>query len=598
MAVARVYPHKRLPRRFSFFDYSIPDGMVVRRGSAVRIPWRGGFCDGFVQEVVMETDIEKIRPIEAVHPFFLSVEEIALMERIAKETVQSVASVLHALIPSTPKRGSQSSRAVVTAGHPLTMRPAEAEELRLMKAQAQYVAACLLKDRKAIMLLLVPTVREADLLQGTLKAFHPLVVSGAMTKPHRFSAWSRWRKEGRLLIGTHTACAYLPSRVTDIVLVDVGNHDHKQTDQNPRFDARRVASWFRSLRPIRLHRLDTIPSHRFLVPTATPVTLLSSRLPPPRIISLTRSFTASPSPFITPELMEGLNETFENGRKALLILDRKGAYSLLRCDACGWTATCAEHSIPLQVVDGALKCARPVHAQAPPYISREGGVGVVIREPMLIPDACPKCKSPKLRGRGRGIATVATALARLYPDVRIHSYEKGKLIDDSADLWISTRHYLDAVWDPFLPPAFHLVALLCADLSLVREGSMLEAWRTVSQAQAVAADTSLMIQTFQPGIFGRLFEKPDVWIAEELRARKLLHQPPFLRHAEIRSRTSVSSQEATSILEGIRDHVPSAHIDVTASAIGVSLPPDAIDHFLAFASTLPDSLTVDSDVFS
>jgi len=105
--VAEIYPLQRLPRRFRVFDYLVPEGVTVSRGSIVRISLRGRVSLGVVANVkeTIEAGI-KAKPIDGVLETSLTEREMDAYESIAADIVQSPSSLLHAAIPSPPKRSS------------------------------------------------------------------------------------------------------------------------------------------------------------------------------------------------------------------------------------------------------------------------------------------------------------------------------------------------------------------------------------------------------------------------------------------------------------------------------------------------------------
>ncbi|HLD17697.1 MAG TPA: hypothetical protein VJB99_01320, partial [Patescibacteria group bacterium] len=100
--IAEVALVQRLPRHCDGFSYGVPSGMDVRRGTAVRVPFRfASSVPGFVRSVRPGDPhrrgfkwINEIVPDNA-----LSEEEMDRIEETAFETVQSVSAVLYAAFP-------------------------------------------------------------------------------------------------------------------------------------------------------------------------------------------------------------------------------------------------------------------------------------------------------------------------------------------------------------------------------------------------------------------------------------------------------------------------------------------------------------------
>lgn len=112
MNIAAIYPLKRLPRRFGFFDYKIPEGMSLQRGNLVVIPFRRELIFGIVAEIKNkpERGIVLKSVTKFCKDFTLKEKELSFFEYLAIDLVQSVASVLYVSIPTPQKARMATNR--------------------------------------------------------------------------------------------------------------------------------------------------------------------------------------------------------------------------------------------------------------------------------------------------------------------------------------------------------------------------------------------------------------------------------------------------------------------------------------------------------
>lgn len=111
---------------------------------------------------------------------------------------------------------------------------------------------------------------------------------------------------------------------------------------------------------------------------------------------------AAGSQTLSEELCEQLRETFERREQAILLLNRRGYHTLVKCSSCGEVYRCPNCSIPLTY-----------HAANRRMICHYCGHSVPADAP------CPSCKSAMLRQTGVGTQRVEEELHALFPDARI-----------------------------------------------------------------------------------------------------------------------------------------------------------------------------------
>ncbi|MBU1705120.1 hypothetical protein KKG19_00095, partial [Patescibacteria group bacterium] len=275
--VVEVYPIKRLPRRFEVFDYLIPEGLEIKRGNFVLVPWRNRQIWGVaarIKEIPMR-DIKLKTVAEVMDGICLSDQEVRFYEQTAGDLVQSVGSILHAAWPKVPKRGKEFARRERT-GYQLTLPKSEIANVRQVFEQMNHlnqgfvlasdlrrtavlIAGMIHEEPKQANLIICPNGRDAELLAAGLHHLKPILVSGQETPIARWQAWQAWRRQGGLFIGTRLSALLLHPEIKNVFVIRSGQQNHKQEDRNPRYDTRRLARLIQDGWPAKLWQMDAVP---------------------------------------------------------------------------------------------------------------------------------------------------------------------------------------------------------------------------------------------------------------------------------------------------------------------------------------------------
>jgi len=338
--LAEIYPIKRLPRRFRTLSYMIPKGMAVERGTIVEIPFRTGTVFGVVASLRSEEASDRsffAKPILKIFsPLVFSSAEVGWFEALAEELV------LHAALPSFPKREKLTVKKVF-GGKQLTI---PADEILPLSETAKHMATL---DRAFIFSLdlrrsaalisayrkhcpdisiqiIAPHVRDAELLQTHLAHLSPFFLTGEETALKRFRIWKNYRESSNgILIGSRVAALLPHPKLGAVFLVRSSHRDQKQSNQNPRYDARHTASLLSKYLHARLFFLDAAPrtDDLLLFPEARFLRPLS--LPQPSVADLVRERLVSPHPILSSTAVQTIFETLEKKKRVLCVYNKRGA---------------------------------------------------------------------------------------------------------------------------------------------------------------------------------------------------------------------------------------------------------------------------------
>jgi len=536
--IAKVYAMKRLPRRFSVFDYAVPEGLNVARGQMVEIPFRNKTIHGIVagvQEKSEETSLKEI--VGVVEEIRLREEELAFFESLAFDLAQSVPSLLYQALPTPPKR---QGKARVPPSTALRISKDDIEELKRLSNQPRLkrgfrqvsdlrrmtalILATLTKNPHESALVLVPTTRDAKLVAAHLGSLKPCFSTGEESNNQRYEAWKAFRTgECRLFVGTRTAAFLTRPDLTSIFVLRSSHPSHKQQDRNPRYDTRTVAL-ARAEHGANLIFMDDMirPEDMLLFSKderdefVTPVETI--------LIPMNKERATAPHPLLGSSTVRHIEEGLAGSQRVLCVYNRKD----------------------------------------------------------------------------EKLATLHEAFANLIPQFPAGFLNKEHPQDYHEQLLITTEHYRENVFNAFMPGRLGLIVLLNADGPLHEKTFRAKehALRTVSgwRGVAAAARCPLLIQTDSPDVFSSYFENPDQVLQEELEMRISYGYPPKRRFMRI------TTKEGMALLETLKIQIietePSAEARIQEETLFVAVDPDQTQGLLELFSTLDDHYIIDTAAFS
>ena len=541
---ADVYPIKRLPRRFGAFTYIVPESLSSSpaRGMFVMVPWRTGTVRGIVREVHDRAEKDEIKTITGMLPECLDDAELNVYETTAKETFQSVSSILDSAFPTPRKRklsqkpcsgassrancGALIPRETVTRMEMLAKQSVSSFVTTVDLIDTTLLVRFLTKHCKGPILFLVPHQHDLDVAQELLSTWNlsTTLCTSNLTEAQRFDVAESWRA-GKipLLLSTRLGSLLLPPKhLGAIVIGRSGMFEHAQYDRNPRYDARRFAHAWSKIYHASLFLCDTLPRCVDLVSSPRseePVKKEDAPLKETEIINIQDRLRFGDEPLLTDPLIKQIEETLAKKKRVLIICNQKGFGAKLECKHCGFIEVCGTCQKPLSVYETYLFCAPCKRATKKP-------------------DACRKCKQTKLKAVRPGTGTLAKLLKAHWPEAVIETIEKeGSSPSKKASIIVATSFYYEAFYQPH-KDVFGLVALACVDQEIRLEQDLSRASRRLLEYRGMAlrSKCSFLLQTWDPKLIHRLLEASKEILKEECLAKRDLGQAPYTTELELTSR--------------------------------------------------------------
>lgn len=311
-------------------------------------------------------------------------------------------------------------------------------------------------------------VPEISLTPQTVQVFQKrfgkrvAVMHSALTMGERVDEYKRIKQGlADVVIGTRSA-VFAPMDNIGLIVMDEEQEKCYQSELSPKFHARDVAKW-------RCHYHNAL----LLLCSATPsvesfyqaknnkyhLIRLDSRyhggkLPDVNIVDISDQYGET----FSPALLDEIHRNLQNKQQTILLINRRGYNTVVKCSNCGEVATCPNCSVALTYhsANGQLMCHYCGHNQN-------------------LHSECPSCGSKFVRYSGVGTQKVEEELNYRFPNARVlrmdldttmsrNSYEKKFSAFAKGDYDIMVGTQMVAKGHNF--PNVTLVGVINADQSL------------------------------------------------------------------------------------------------------------------------------------
>ncbi len=232
------------------------------------------------------------------------------------------------------------------------------------------------------------------------------VMHSGLTMGERTDEYKRIRKgDADVVIGTRSA-VFAPLNNIGLIVMDEEQERCYQSELSPKFHARDVAKWRCAYHKAMLLLSSATPSvESFYFAQQKKYHLVTLReryhggkLPDVNIVDMSGQYGA----IFSQQLIMELQSNLKNKQQSILLMNRRGYHTIVKCSQCGEVATCPNCSVALtyHAVNGHLMCHYCGHTQT-------------------LGEDCSACHSRMIRYGGVGTQKVEEELKLLFPEARV-----------------------------------------------------------------------------------------------------------------------------------------------------------------------------------
>ncbi len=362
------------------------------------------------------------------------------------------------------------------------------------------------------------------------------VMHSGLSIGERMDEWKRLKRgDAQIAVGTRSA-VFAPCAHLGLIIMDEEQEHTYKSESSPRYHARDVAR-FRCARHSALLLLaSATPSiETFHAARSGRYSLweLRSRygdaqLPSVEVVDMRQEPEGESGGIVGTRLRQEITQTLEDGKQAILLLNRRGFNTFVSCRSCGHVLTCPSCSISLTYhrANGRLMCHYCGYSQE-------------------LARTCPECGSDKIRYTGLGTQRAEEELERLFPGTSIlrmdtdttmsrYAYEKKfkEFAQGKYSLMIGTQMVAKGLDFPNVG----LVGVLSADQSLYGddyrcfETTFALLTQVIGRAGRRDNTGKAVIQTYTPDNYViELAANQDYegFYDVEISTRKMMKYPPY-----------------------------------------------------------------------
>lgn len=391
----------------------------------------------------------------------------------------------------------------------------------------------------------------------------------SISDSERYDVWQKLRKnEIKILAGARSS-VFAPLKNIGLIIIDEEHESaYKQTTPSPRYDARLVAQKLAELNGAKLLLGSATPDVNSYYRAKATDTLFKLKerfnnapLAPVTILDMKEEvFGDGTHLAFSRYLVSNIEKELEKKKQVILLINRRGYSTSVRCQACGEVVQCPKCAVPLvyHQSENKFKCHWCDYEQSE-----------VLK--------CKKCGSNAFKRMGTGTQKVEEMVKKLFPDANIARVDSDimtkkteyiDILDDftsgKIDILIGTQMIAKGLDNSNVS----LVGVISADasFSLPDYRSCERGFQLLTQvagrAGRVEGDGRVYFQTYNPDFYALKSAKEQCYeefYETEINSREAFDYPPFsqiiriILSSENNYRAEKSAQEIALRLNTIVD---------------------------------------------
>lgn len=421
------------------------------------------------------------------------------------------------------------------------------------------LAAEQLKTGRDILVLTPEIGLTPQLVKDFKAAFSSQVVvwHSNLTPAQRRKAWLNLLQSDQptVVIGPRSAL-FAPFRKLGLIVMDEAHESAYKQEQQPHYQAVRVAGQLANLHKARLIMGTATPNVTdYYVAEAKSVPILrltelaikSDHAADIKVIDTKDKQQFGRNSLLSDELLSGIAATQHKKQQSLIFLNRRGSARLVLCQNCGWEQLCPNCDLPLTYHGDThlMRCHTCGYSADAPF-------------------SCPVCQSTDIIYRSMGTKSLVEVLAKFFPEANIKRFDTDNtkaekleqnyqsLADGSVDIVVGTQ----LITKGLDLPKLGFVGVVTADSSLSFPDYTADerTYQLLSQVIGRIGRGHLasraVVQTYHPdnpAILAAINKDWDSFYTAQIKERQLFRFPPFcylLKLSTLRKSAQAASQAA------------------------------------------------------
>ena len=430
-------------------------------------------------------------------------------------------------------------------------------------------------EKNKTVLMLVPEISLTPMMERIFKErFHDevAIIHSRLSQGEKYDEYRRIKKgEARIVVGARSAI-FAPVENLGLIIMDEEHDMSYKQDNTPRYHTLSIAKMRAEKNNAKIVLGSATPSVETYARAQKGIYGLfemkerinGKPLPYCEVVDMGNEARQGNYSLLSQRMQQRLEETLNKGEQAMILLNKRGYASFIKCESCGEPIRCPHCDVTLTYhkAENRLKCHLCEYFTS-------------------VPQVCPECGSTHLKKIGYGTQKIEEELEKKYPDARIIRFDFDttrnknthlKLLKDfeehKADIMLGTQMIAKGL--DFSNVTF--VGVLMADLSLMVP-DFRASERTFQLLCQVAGRSgrgdkqgTVMIQTFNPehyAIKTAVKQDYEAFFKEEMLFRKKAKYPPFchLVSVIVQSRTPKNVHlTALDISKYLKEHLEKVRI--------------------------------------
>ena len=525
---------QRFPKSMGIFDYEIPAELEkkIKIGQLVRIPFRQSEKEGVIIKIKSQSITgKKIKAIkEIVHDLpIITDQQIRLAEWMSEYYFISPGTIIKTMLPSVPKKRRELKHKYLATGPDIKIKPKYKKILANKKNKIFYVhnsendrqdlITSAVLESKDQTLIIMPTINDIKkILKKIPEKINPrlAVITNDLNKTQQYDIWQKILKnEVKIIIGTKLAMFAPFTALRMVVLDQASNQNHKQSDQNPRYNCLEVIDELTKnfdAKNLLLNHALTVNHYQQYKEGSIELIHNKRDTKKATIVDMKQEQLKKNYSIFSDELIIDMNDALEKKEKIFLFINKRGSNSSVICRDCSQSLVCdnCRQSLTYHQTNDTLYCHH-------------------CNKKFELPPFCPNCHGPNFKFIGTGTQKVENEIKRIFGDKKINRLDQ----DDpdttglaEAEIIIGTELALSYLnWH-----SISLVGVISADtfLYLPDYNSAERTWQMLNKILDLA-EHNVIIQTYntEHNVLKYLPDQNEKFFNEEIKNRQELLYPPF-----------------------------------------------------------------------